>query len=79
MATGGDNKIARGAEGRMLRIDTQERELCKIAAYRLREAANRIDVLANGARSAELRALFVSIYEKLMGDQEELCKLADKD
>jgi hypothetical protein len=63
----------------MLTIDTQERELCKIAAYRLREAANRIDFLANGARSPELRAIFVSIYEKLMGDQQELAKLADKD
>jgi hypothetical protein len=62
----------------MLRIDTQEKELCKIAAFRLREAANRIDFLANGARSPELRALFVTIYEKLMGDQQELSKLADK-
>lgn len=61
----------------MLTIDTQERELCKIAAFRLREAANRIDVLANGARSPELRALFVSIYEKMMRDQQELSLLAD--
>lgn len=49
-----------------------ERELRSIAAFRLRDAANRIAVLVSLTRSAELRAELLEMYDRLMSEEREL-------
>lgn len=50
----------------------QERELRLIAAFRLRDAANRIATLVGMSESRELRAELLALYDRLMGEEREL-------
>lgn len=50
----------------------QERELRLIAAFRVRDAANRIATLVGMSESRELRAELLALYDRLMGEEREL-------
>ena len=52
--------------------DYHERELRFIAAFRLRDAANRIATLVGMTRSAQLRAELLAMYDRLMAEEREL-------
>jgi hypothetical protein len=49
-----------------------ERELRLIAAFRLRDAANRIATLVGMSDSAKLRTELLALYDRLMGEEREL-------
>jgi hypothetical protein len=49
-----------------------ERELRFIAAFRLRDAANRVATLVSLTTSASLRSELLAVYERLMEEEREL-------
>jgi hypothetical protein len=49
-----------------------ERELRFVAAFRLRDAANRVATLVDMSCSPQLRAELLAIYERLMEEEREL-------
>ena len=49
-----------------------DHELRRMAAFRVREAANRIAVLANSAQSDGLRASLLAICERLVAEERAL-------
>jgi len=52
--------------------DYHERELRFIAAFRLRDAANRLATLVGMTRSPALRAELLAVYDRLMAEEREL-------
>ncbi|MFN8640611.1 MAG: hypothetical protein U0802_02705 [Candidatus Binatia bacterium] len=50
----------------------QDLELRRMAAFRVREAANRIAVLANGAQAAGLRQTLLGICQTLLHEERAL-------
>jgi len=57
-----------GAEGKTY----HERELRSIAAFRLRDAANRVAMLVSMSTSPELRAELLAVYDRLMDEERDL-------
>lgn len=49
-----------------------EHELRSIAAFRLRDAANRIAMLVSMTRSAELQAELLEMYDRLVAEERQL-------
>jgi len=49
-----------------------ERELRLIAAFRLRDAANRVATLVSMTASAQLRAELLAVYERLLDEERGL-------
>jgi hypothetical protein len=49
-----------------------ERELRLIAAFRVRDAANRIATLVGMSDSTKLRTELLALYDRLMGEEREL-------
>jgi hypothetical protein len=56
-----------------------DRELRYIAAFRLRDAANRVATLVGLTMSSELRAELLAVYERLMDEERRLllCSMSD--
>lgn len=52
--------------------DYHQRELRFIAAFRLRDAANRIATLVGMTRATQLRVELLAIYDRLMVEEREL-------
>jgi len=50
----------------------QQREIRQIAAFRLRDAANRIATLVGMSDSPELRADLLGLYDRLMAEEREM-------
>jgi hypothetical protein len=57
----------------------EERELWSIAAFRLRESANKILALADGAESAVMRRKLLSICAKLADEEQRLLAFAKRE
>ena len=51
---------------------TRDRELQRMAAFRVREAANRIAVLANSAQNDGLRETLLAICQRLLSEERTL-------
>jgi hypothetical protein len=55
-----------------------EEEVYRIAAFRIRETANRIATLANSARDEALRSTLRLVCERLLGEERELLTRAGR-
>jgi hypothetical protein len=53
-------------------------ELYRMAAFRIRETANRIATLANSARDEGLRAELRIVYERLLDEERALLRMSDR-
>jgi hypothetical protein len=50
-------------------------ELCRMAAFRIREAANRIATLANSVHDVSLRGELLAVCERLLAEERDLLVL----
>jgi hypothetical protein len=64
----------RGGPDRESQIRAEE--LCRMAAFRLRETANRIATLAQNANSPALHDALLEVHRRLTADERELLQLA---
>ncbi len=63
-------RVAR-SEGRI-----RNAELYRMAAFRVRESANRISVLCNGAENPDVQRELTAVYERLLDEERALLALA---
>ena len=63
---------------RMARSEAKIRdaELYRMAAFRIRESANRIVVLGNGAENPDVQRELTAVYERLLDEERALLALA---
>jgi len=53
----------------------RDREICRMAAFRIRETANRIATLANSAQDENLRRALKVLNQRLMCEEHALLEL----
>jgi len=71
MADDRDEQDARGTGG-TTDAQMRDQELCRMAAFRLRETANRIATLANSAADERLRSTLIAVCDRLLQEEREL-------
>ena len=54
----------------------RDQELCRMAAFRLRETANRIATLANSAQDEHLRGELIAVCDRLLQEERDLLEPA---
>lgn len=69
---------AAGRDGDAAESQIRSEELYRMAAFRIRETANRIATLANSARDAALRAELRIVYERLLDEERALLRMSDR-
>jgi len=81
--TGQDGKEPSAAPPPVNRGDTshdegkfRHDELCRMAAFRIRETANRIATLANSVHEASLRRELLGVCERLLAEERDLLALS---
>lgn len=68
----GDVEDASSARGEAMR----DQEICRMAAFRIREAANRIATLANNANDGALKRELLKLCQRLLAEEHTLLKLS---
>ncbi len=54
----------------------RDQEICRMAAFRIRETANRVATLANSAGDDGLRAALLALCERLLAEERTLLHLS---
>jgi hypothetical protein len=75
MADDRDERDVRAADG-TTDAQMRDQELCRMAAFRLREAANRIATLANSAQDERLRSELIAVCDRLLQEEHDLLATA---
>jgi chromosome condensin MukBEF complex kleisin-like MukF subunit len=65
-----DGKSSRGAP------IVRDQEICRMAAFRIRETANRITTLANNAADDALRRDLLNLCQRLLTEERALLRLS---
>lgn len=66
-----ENREEHGTGG-MTDAQLRDQELCRMAAFRVRETANRIATLANSARDECLRSMLIAVCDRLLREERDL-------
>jgi hypothetical protein len=81
MGNDGDGRVRGGVSGNSGQSNESQirnDELFRMAAFRIRETANRIMTLANNARDEQLRAELIAACDRLLDEERRLLARADK-
>lgn len=71
MADDRNGQAVRGTD-RATDAQMRDEELCRMAAFRIRETANRIACLANSAQDERLRRELIAVCERLVREEHNL-------